>query len=247
MNTTDKSSNTQVSDIRVKKRRIDPDQKMPRYLLNNEYENLVWDGPFSYPNMVRIRTPTDGSCFFHAIAKAYFEPYINGKLNNKPLNRKEFIQKLRKDLSKKLKSKVNPTDPQSPIYYNILSRGKLGEFSKSVPNYSLENMVKELDSNRPVDNVYNEFISDQLDKDIYILDMLKKDVYITGYDDEILYKNRPSIVILYLPGHYELMGLDETGVVKTLFDPDHNFIKAIRERMVKVQIANQDQIDRSTN
>lgn len=216
-----------------------------KYLTDHEYENLVWNGPFSYPNMVRIRTPTDGSCYFHAIAKAYFEPYIIGRLNNQPLDRKSFIQKLRKDLSVKLQSKVDPTNPTSPIYYDTLSRGKLREFSKSVPSYSLKNMVKELDSDHPVDNVYNEFVSNQLDKDIYILDLEKRDVYITGYDDEILYKDRPSIVILYLPGHYELVGLDENGIVKTLFDPDHDFILTIRDRINSIQLSNNDTINRA--
>ena len=49
-------------------------QIAPRYLVDHEYENLVWNGPFSYPNMVRIRVSLDGSCYFHAIAKAYFDP-----------------------------------------------------------------------------------------------------------------------------------------------------------------------------
>ena len=93
-------------------------------------------------------------------------------------------------------------------------------------------MQKELDSSRPVDNVYNEFISDQLEKDIYIIDAVKKDIYITGKDNDILYKNRPSVVILYLPGHYELVGLvKKNGDIKTLFNPDHDFIQAIRDRM----------------
>lgn len=215
------------------------------YLVNNEYENLNWTGPFNYPNMVRIRTPTDGSCFFHAIAKSYFEPYILGKLNNAPFDRREFIKKLRKDLSLKLKSRVDPTNPNNQlIYYDTLSRGDLAEFAKSVPVYSLENMVKELDSDHAVDNVYNEFISDQLNKDIYILDMVKKDVYITGQDNDILYKDRKSIVILYLPGHYELVGLDENGIVKTLFDPNHPFIRYIQDRMESINKNNQDRIDR---
>lgn len=201
------------------------------YLSNTEYEKLNWSGPFQYNDLVRIRVPADGSCFFHAIAKSYFIPYITGYLNNEPLNKKDFIRKLRKDLAIKLQSRTDPTDPASPIYYDLLSGGQLEEFSRSVPSYSLENMVNELDSDKPVDNVYNEFVSDQLDKDIYILDMTKHDVYITGDDYNILYKKRPSIVILYLPGHYELVGLLEGDTIKTLFDPDHDLIQAIRNRI----------------
>jgi len=226
---------------------IQPHQHMVRYLTNSEYENLDWQDPFGYPNLVRIRTPTDGSCFFHTIAKSYFKPYITGKLNGESFNRKEFIRKLRKDLSIKLGTRINPSSPDSPIYYEVLSRGKLPEFSKSVPVYSLANMQKELDSDNPVDNVYNEFISDQLNKDIYILDMIKRDVYITGYDDEILYKQRPSIVILYLPGHYELVGLDEDGVIKTLFDTNHDLIRFIRARKEALRLTNQSEIGRRSD
>ena len=208
------------------------------YLTGTEYERLDWVGPFQYPDLVRIRTPPDGSCFFHAITKAYFEPYILGKLNNKPLNRSSFIKELRKDLSIKLGSKVDPQNPSSPTYYDLLSRGKLRDFSTNVPQYTLDNMMRELNSNRPVDNVYNEFVSDQLDKDIYILDIMKQDVYMTGHDDDILYKNRKSIVLLYLPGHFELMGVSENGTVKTIFEPSHNLIRTIRQRMENIRNSN---------
>jgi len=201
------------------------------FLTNSEWENLNWDHPFGFKGLIRIRTPPDGSCFFHAITKSYFLPYITGKINGKPFNRQSFIRKLRADLAKRLGARINPKNPASPTFYDTLSRGELRSFAESVPFYSLENMQKVLNSNLPVDNVYNEFISNQLDKDIYILDMTKKDVYITGQDTEILYKNRPSIVILYLPGHYELVGLKENGVIKTLFEPTHNLIKSIRNRM----------------
>lgn len=209
---------------------------MTTILTNSEYENLPMDGPFKYNNLVRLRTIADGSCFFHALAKSYFKPYITGLLDGKPFIRREFIQNLRKDLSVTLGSKINPSDNSSPLYYDELSRGELKDFSKSVPEYSLKNMQKELDSKRSVDNVYNEFISNQLDKDIYIIDAVKKDIYITGDDNDILYKNRPSVVILYLPGHYELVGLiKRNGDIKTLFNPDHDFIQAIRERINIIQ------------
>ena len=144
---------------------------------------------------------------------------------------KRQIQNLRKDLSIKLGSKIDPTDPDSPTYYDTLSRGELPNISKEIPRYSLANMQKELASNRPVDNVYNEFISNCLNKDIYILDGVKRDVYITGNDDEILYKNRESIVILYLPGHYELIGIIDDNNIHTLFDPEDDFIQRIKTRM----------------
>ena len=202
--------------------------RMDRCLVNTEYEDLKWSGPFKYNNLVRLRTPTDGSCFFHSIAKSYFKPYIMNTLN---ITRRDFIKQLRKDLAVKLGSKVDPRDPDSPLYYDLLSRGNLRDFSETLPQYSLINIQNELDSDEPVDNVYNEFISDQLDKDIYVLDMTKHDVYVTGSDDDILYKGRPSIVILYLPGHYELVGLNDNGVIRTLFGPDHDLILAIRDRM----------------
>jgi hypothetical protein len=198
-------------------------------LMNNETENLVWSSQgFNFPGMVRIRIPRDGSCFFHAITRAYFKPYITGIIDGKAFNRKEFIRGLRKSLSIKL----GKSDPKTGLrYYDSLSRGKLEDFAKSVPQYSLEEMQKELDSDRAVDNVYNEFISNEIDKDIYILDMVSKDVYITGNDFDILYKGRKSIVLLYLPGHYELVGIETRKGIKTLFSPDHEFIRAIRDRM----------------
>lgn len=213
-------------------KQIKTNHTLIRHLSDNEWERLDWKSPFGFKGMIRIRTPKDGSCFFHALAKSYFRPYMTGKLDGEPFNKKEFIKNLRKSLAEKLASRVKPTDPASLRHYDLLSRGTLEEFSKSVPAYSLENMQKELmDPSKPVDNVYNEFISNQLNKDIYILDAVKRDVYITGDDDEILYKGRPSIVILYFPGHYELIGLKTDEKLKVLFDPNHSFIRTIRKRM----------------
>ena len=203
-------------------------------LLNHEFEKIEFEKfPFS---LVRIRTDMDGSCFFHALAKAYFKPYIVGKIDGESFNRKNFIKNLRKDLAKRLASKIDPEDPKSKTYYEALAQGELKKISKDMGNYSLKNMQKELSSSStPVSNIYNEFISDQLELDIYILDANKKDVYMTGTEDNLLYKNRRSIVILYLPGHYELIGLvDEDNEVTTLFSPQSDFIQSIRKRMKKL-------------
>lgn len=194
--------------------------KRIRPLTKTEYEKVEWD-LFKDFNMIRIRTDPDGSCMFHAIAKAYFKPYITGKLGDKNFNRKEFVKNLRKDLSKILKTE-----------YSKLSKGELTKISKEMSEYSLANMEKELDSNSPVSNIYNEFISNQLNIDLYILNGIKRDVYMTGTDDKLLYKNRKSIVILYLPGHYELIGImHPKDNIETYFSPGSPFILKIKQRM----------------
>jgi hypothetical protein len=205
-------------------------------LMDREYEPLNWTEGFTYPNMVRIRTSADGSCFFHAIAKAYYIPYRTGMLNGVAINRHQLVKTLRRDLAMKLGQPANPLEPNGPTNYDLLSRGQLREFSKAVPRYSLDNMKKELNSPSAIDNVYNEFISNQLGKDIYLLDGENRDVLVTGNDDDILYKDRDSIVILYIPGHYELVGLLQGDRIETHFLPSHPFIQAIRNRMAELRM-----------
>lgn len=200
-------------------------------LADNEVQSLNWTrSNFNYPNIVRIGTIGDGSCFFHAVVKAFYTPYKIGILNGIPIDKRAFIQNLRKDLAIKLVQKVDPLNKNSPRYYDLLGRGKLKEFSKEMPEYTIENMQRVLNSNLPVDNSFNEFVSNLLNKDIYLLDYLNKDVYITGKDDDILYKGRDSIVILVMPGHYELIGLMTVNGIQTLFPSDHTLIQVINQR-----------------
>jgi len=194
--------------------------------MNDEYELLNWKENFKYPNLVKVYTIGDGSCFFHAIMNSFYKPYITCMNNDIPVNRKEFIRKLRTDLSKNLKN-----------HYNNLSRGKLPEISKDLLSLTLENMEKTLDSNDFIDNRFNEYISNMINKDIYILDGKKQDVYITGKDDDILYKNRDSIVLLYNEDrhHFELVGVIEENYITTLFKYDDPLIYGIRRRVLTAQ------------
>ena len=99
-------------------------------------------------------------------------------------------------------------------------------------------MQKTLDSSEPISNEYNEFISNQLDIDIYIIDGIKRDVYMTGTEDSLIYKNRKSVILLYLPGHYELIGTSNSsdiGIINTFFDPEDRIIQIIRNRMKELR------------
>lgn len=184
----------------------------------SQFEILDWQsqGSFYYEGMVRKKEINDGSCFFHCIADSFYKPYQIGKIN-----RIQFVSDMRSQLSLIL-----------PQYYSVLSRGTLLEYSESVPGFTLEQMVKILNSKEHVDNRFNEFVSNVLNKDIYILNYSTKDVYITGNDDDILYKNRESIVIIWINGnHYDLIGILNDSTLLTLFKPDHPFILSIKSRM----------------
>jgi len=194
---------------------------------------LNWENNgFEDFRIVAIYTIGDGNCYFHALTHAFYIPYRTRLLNGKTVSRKEIVHNLRSALSVRLGEPINTLNPNGPTYYDQLSRGKLYEFGKDVPEYSFEEMRKRLRSSSAVGNEYNEFVSDQLNKDIYILDSEKQDIYITGDDDDLLYKDRPSIVLLYRPGHYELVGIQDTkGKIQTYFSSTHPFIEFLKSRM----------------
>jgi hypothetical protein len=204
-------------------------------LMEKRYKFLKWNkivnSKFKYPGMVRIRTIGDGSCYFHAILNSYFVPYRSERVNDQIVPRKETVKQFRATLAWQLEQPSDANNPCSPRVYDVLSRGELANMAEHVPNYSLVNLQRQLLSDEAVDNMYQELISNSIGMDIYILSAENLDVYITGDDDPILYKNRPSIVLLYIPGHYELVGIKKKdGQIPTLFSPESDFIRAIKKR-----------------
>lgn len=173
----------------------------------------------------------DGSCFFHAIFLGYYRPYQIGYEGGRLLDRKKFVRNFRDELAKKLEEPVNPQDNNSKILYQTLSNGELESIGKEVPEYSLENLQETLRTGVAVDNAFMEIVSDVLDLDIYILDAKTKDVYPIGTSGELYHKGRRTVVLLYLPGHYELVGIKLNNSIQTLFSPNHDFIESIRERL----------------
>ncbi len=196
--------------------------------------NLQWEKyGFEDFTIVAILTIGDGNCYFHALAHAFYIPYRTQLLQNKTVSRQEIVRNLRNALAIRLGEPTNPLYPTGPTFYTKLSRGEMYKFGEEVPEYSFTEMRKRLRSNDAVGNEYNEFVSDQLKKDVYILDGERQDVYVTGDDDDLLYKNRSSVVLLYLPGHYELIGIqDSEGKIQTYFSAIHPFIQFLRARMI---------------
>ena len=122
--------------------------------------------------------------------------------------------------------------------YELLGNGYYAEFNRSVSpvvgdKYSLKSLKRELLSNSPVDHVYIQLISDRLDIDIYLINSTTEDIYTTGSEIKTLYKGRNSIVILYTPGHYDLIGIQRESsdefIIDCLFDPSHKSCKCLHD------------------
>lgn len=185
--------------------------------------------PYSAWTLYRLRTPGDGSCLIHAILKAYNQPYLTSRISDTNgqwhyFSQSDFVRKLRHELANLL----SQPNAQGLTPYQTLSRGQWSTYSQEMPRYRLDALTALLDSSLPLDNTFNEFFSNVFDKDIYLFDLDKQDLYQTGKDASILYQGRPSIIILVIPGHYELVGRMKQGVIQTLFEPNDPLILQLR-------------------
>lgn len=183
--------------------------------------------------IVALNTYGDGNCYFHSILGAFCKKYI---ISNSYEQKLTYVSKLRYVLSNQLNS---PYPGTSLKYYDVISNGSLRENSEFITECSLEYMMRELNSNNPVGNIYQELISDCLNIDIYLIDITKGDIYFTACDYNNLYKNRNSIVIGYndycndkIINHYETIAvISDLGIPQTFFTFDHPFIQKLKDRI----------------
>lgn len=179
------------------------------------------------PNLVVVPTIGDGNCYFHSVLRAFNNTYI--KASN-TLERVNLARTFRNALCDRL-SEIDPLTGQD--YYSGLNNGNLEEFSKGVKEYSKEYLSRELKSSEPVDNIYQELISDAVNKDIYIIDGETNDMYNVGSSFKLYYKGRNSIIIYYTPGHYEVVGIKrKDGTIDTIFTPEHELIQVCHEKLL---------------
>lgn len=183
-----------------------------------------------------IKVPPDGSCFFHSILRAFYKEYIETESKN---YRTVLVKKLRYSLSEALGERNEFTNTSE---YDAMGNGYYRKYNEAVKmvdgdTHSMEYLQAELKSNNSVDHSYIEILSNHLNLDIYLISSKTGDVYLTGTDRNLLYKNRKSIVILYSPGHYDIIGIkrktehNESVIFNTLFSCDHDLILAIKGRI----------------
>ncbi len=200
------------------------------------YAEMMWQGPYSQWDLVRIETPLDGSCLFHAIANSFSPSYRVQKIDDVGMSRDQIIAKLRKELSETLAQPISKD--KETTHYELLNGGNTANFAEGVPEYALSYMQRQLDSTQPIGYGYMEFIGNVLNKDIYILEAIRHDVYVTDELPYTIQGNRCSIVLYYMNGHYELVGIrrqnEHNGseiAFDTHFAPNHSFIRFLYGRV----------------
>jgi hypothetical protein len=218
---------------------VPEEHPLVRPLTSTALEPIVWPhGGFNYPGLVRIRTlPSPGS-LLHAVLNAFFVPYRSNQFSHtsEPVGRKEMVDALRVHLADRLDAPIDPSNPLSPGVYDCLARGKMKEYAEIIKEYHIEVVRSELrDPDFFMDDKYLELISNELSKDIYVLNALTQDVHVFDHADvDMYYKGRPTIVVLFLPGHFEVVGVQkETGDIATLFSTNSPFVQALQARYLE--------------
>lgn len=193
-----------------------------------------------YPDekIVRIGAIGDGSCFFHAILNAYLKMY---QINSSPKFRRDFVQKLRRDIAESLKrpSSIDPSKNNYEIasggqFVSLYEQQKLGVDFKDVFDYpidfSLEGLYKLFNSSSYLGDEVYQYASDLLGIDIYIMRLTTKDLYLHSntYKKDNL---RPSVVISGNGNHFETIGIERDGLFQTFYTPDDPFLTKIRSKI----------------
>lgn len=195
----------------------------------SNYCSLVLPGFESF-HLVKYQIPTDNHCLFHALAMAFYLPYETGVLNETNVTKQQIVVTMRHELSMKLSNYVNGKN--GPRHYDLLCNGYIGTFAKSVPEYSMEYMKQQLNSDNHIGYGYIEFIGNQINKDIYIIDGETKKLYVSD-DTKLIIKKRNSIVLYYFGSHYELIGLEKGDHIVTHFKHTHPLIQKLYTMFVK--------------
>lgn len=177
-------------------------------------------------SLIIIPSPHDGNCFFHSVLMAFSKDYRFEVVGGVKVSRYNIVTQFKDELAQLLDK---PISKGGPTWYKYLSRGSLEDFSKKVVGYDMKSLQNMLRSSQSVGQEFHEYVSDVLDKDIYIIQGNINKLYNVG-DFELLYRDRPSILLYYKNGHYDLLGRqDSNGDIQTLFDPSDDIILKFKD------------------
>lgn len=184
------------------------------------------------PGLVRISSPGDGSCLFHSILRAFNRRYNESTC----AERKILVREVRNSLAEAL-TQINPLTGKQ--YYEEMADGNIASLGATLPDYSLESLQRVLHSDSSVGSEFMQALSHFFNIDIYVVDIERKDLYMFGVDGSDFHRDRRSIILAYSQmdedGHYDVIGLNISDVVYTLFEPRNFLIQALNARAAVIK------------
>lgn len=185
-----------------------------------------------YNNVVRIGTIGDGSCFVHAVLKAYLQSYQNNEVD-----RKAYAVSLRTSMSRS----VLATDPLTDTtFYESAGNGQLAELGRTyeeshlsrkevVNDFSSATISRLLDSSEFLGDEVFSLIAEMLLVNIHVVrattdDIFKHASYMVQKDPGSYY----NVVITGDGMHFETIGIKTSdGYIQTAFASNDPFVSAI--------------------
>lgn len=190
-----------------------------------------------YPNLVRIATIGEGSCFLHAVLKGYNKQYQE---DNKATFRLGYVANLRRDLAIEL-GRLNPLYPEHTYWATSGNGAFVGVAMEEVihenlveilgVDYSLSGLQRLLNSTHTLGDEVYKFISDALNVDVYVLRATRTDLF-PHYHTHRPAVVRDGIVIIGNMYHYETLAVSSEQGFQTVFPPGDPFLAALSEVFV---------------
>jgi len=205
------------------------------YLPNGTSEHLPWTVE---PGKTTIRKGVfaNGTCFFHVALQAVSSVYRSRPGHEQVKWGVELRDQVTKEVTLKqfLDMRIEKRKVlEEKGFRRYLPRGGDGKSEK--PSYSNEELFEAYkayvrDSSNHVGAEVFELVSNAFDIDIYVFTS-NGDYAFTPVPTTKCYKKRPSILVLYLSRHYELLGIlreDGTGA-DYFFLPENPIIKKLHK------------------
>ena len=176
----------------------------------------------------RIACIGDGSCFFHAYLKGFYDEYQN---NNSYAYRSDLVRRFRNELAVLLTEE----DPDYPgyVYYQTIANGSLAELAQHQTlsesslgmsvDYSIFGVVELLASNDDIGDEMYSFVSEIIGIGCYVV----RGTNFNVYPQISVGIERPSVVIMGNGVHYELIAVKHDNGFQTLFEPGDPFLVSL--------------------
>ena len=185
-----------------------------------------WTG--LHANMIRRKTPGDGSCLIHSVLYSVSDAYREMELSN----REKLTRKIRDEMANNIRlywDNIIVNKDLAKIVEDAIEKGTENELDDDIiAQYSLENVVEDLKCDSFLNETLVRYLSLLFNINIIIYSVQNKNQYHLGVEQIIDYDKQSTIIVAHSGNHFETMGqkLGEDHVL-LIFSNTHPTIEQI--------------------